>query len=426
MRYTIALFTLFISQILLAQDNVELVRNPNIRGIKLFKKADQLAYPIIPLNSQNELELHFDDVNNTPKNYFYTYQLCNADWSPANLSQFDYIKGFSQVRISTFRPSSIAFTRYTHYTTTLPAANCMPSRSGNYLLKVFADGDTTKLLFTKRLLVVNTQVSVATQVLQPFDQKKFRTHQKIVTTINMQPLDIFNPQQQLKVVVLQNNRWDNAQWADNPTFMRGKTYEYNDENKFVFEGGKEWRWLDLRSFRLQSDRVRRVDYNANSFDIWVTLDTARSPKRYLYYGDINGMYYVDVLESINPWWQSDYARVHFTFMPHEREAFVKQDIYVFGEMTGYNLNDSAKMIFNADKGVYERVMNLKMGYYNYAYVTVPTNHPEAKPSFDQTEGNNWETENKYTTLVYYRSFGGRADELVGVGTANTLANVPRN
>ena len=91
----------------------------NIRSVKLHVQGDQLAYPIIRLNGGDQLELHFDDLDADFKYYSYTFTLCNADWTPAMLSQFDYMRGFSNVRIGTYRNSSIALTRYTHYMATI-------------------------------------------------------------------------------------------------------------------------------------------------------------------------------------------------------------------------------------------------------------------------------------------------------------------
>ena len=42
--------------------------------------------------------------DNYVKTYYYTYQLCNADWKPVDLSTFDYIDGFSQNRLIQYRP----------------------------------------------------------------------------------------------------------------------------------------------------------------------------------------------------------------------------------------------------------------------------------------------------------------------------------
>ena len=77
---------------------------------------------------------------------------------------YDYIRGFQTTRITTYRYSSMAFTRYTHYQATIPDRSCVPTRSGNYLLKVFLNNDTSALLFTKRFLVVDNRVAVAAQV----------------------------------------------------------------------------------------------------------------------------------------------------------------------------------------------------------------------------------------------------------------------
>src|SRR4051812_9702729 len=94
--------------------------NGNIRSIKLFGRGDQTAFPAIPLGLTETMELHFDDLDNRVKNYYYTFELCNADWTPSILHPFEYIKGFQNMKISTYRNSSIAFTRYIHYQATVP------------------------------------------------------------------------------------------------------------------------------------------------------------------------------------------------------------------------------------------------------------------------------------------------------------------
>lgn len=377
--------------------------------------------PVAALNSVESLELHFDDFQTTSKSYYYTYLLCDANWQPANLSQMDYIKGFSQNRITQYRFSSIAFTRYVHYQVNLPQTNCMPSRPGNYMLKVFENGDTSRLVFSRRMMIADDKVTIAAQVLQPFAQGNFRTHQKVVTKVNFGSLDIFNPAQQVKVVVVQNYRWDNAQSAGNPTFIRGKEYEYSSEENFVFEGGKEFRWLDLRSFRLQSDRVRRIDYLDKSYDVYPVPDSVRS-MRYVYYKDLNGQYTIETLEDINPWWQGDYARVHFTFLPNSHQDFERRQLFLVGEMNDWDSSPAAAMQWNPDKQAFEKDMLLKNGYYSYAFATKEGNMPL---SYQFTEGNVWDAENQYSILVYYRPFGSRSDELVGyteVSSLNLLNN----
>lgn len=394
----------------------------NIKTVKLYVAGNPLAYPIWQLNSRNRLELHFDDLDPVVRNYSYTFQLCNADWTPAVISQFDYIKGFLQQRITNYRNSSLAYTKYIHYQVMLPEANCMPSRSGNYLLKVFADGDTSKLLFTRRFLVTENLVPIAAQVQQPFNGQYFRSHQKIQFTVNTKSLNLVNAMQQVNVCMLQNNRWDNYKRSIKPTFIRPGSLEFNTEEDAIFPAGREWRWLDLRSFRLQSDRVGRADYSNNKTLIDVIPDVDRSSQRFVFYRDNNGMFYNDVTESINPLWQADYATVNFYYIPNDKAPIPGKDIYLFGELTNYGDMKQAKMEFNDRLGAYATSLFLKQGYYDYSYVSVDPKFPDWSPSFAQTEGDYWETENSYTILVYYRALGDRADRLVGLSHINSLAN----
>ncbi|TAD84862.1 MAG: DUF5103 domain-containing protein [Bacteroidetes bacterium] len=395
------------------------VRNPNIKSIKLFKSGNQISLAAIPLGTPDAIELHFDDLQTISKAYSYTYELRNADWSACPLSPMDYIKGFTQSRITQYRPSSVAFTRYTHYQINLPQQNSMPSRSGNYLLKVFENGDTSRLLFSRKLLIYQERVKIAGQVLQPFSPNLFRTHQKIVTNVNLANLDVFNPQQQIKLVVLQNYNWQTAQSATTPTFIRGKVYEYSNEENLVFEGGKEWRWLDLRSFRLQSDRVRSIDYKANNYDVYPVPDSIRSSMRYLFFRDLNGQYVVSTDENINPWWQTDYGNVHFTFLPGNPQVFAQKDIYLAGELTNYQFNEKNRMQWNPEINAYSLTLRLKNGYYNYAYFVKGSQQPLSALTQQPTEGNTWDAENQYLILFYFRAFGGRSDELLGLTEINS-------
>lgn len=397
------------------------VYSDRIKTVQLHPYGNQIGYPIIRLNSNEQLELHFDDLDANVKNYSYTFQLCNSDWTPVMLSHFDFIRGFSQVRLSTYRISSIAFTKYTHYQALIPDKNCVPSRSGNYVLKVFLNGDTSKLILTKRMMVVQELSSVKAEVQQPYNGLLFRTHQKIQFRVNLnEQLNVVNAIQQVKVVIMQNNRWDNAVTDIRPTFFSRNVLEYNTENDCVFPAGKEWRWVDLRSFRLQSERIANARYSNTATEIFVKAESDRKEQRFNFYRDANGMYNIEPSENVNPYWQADYATVNFTFVPPGSAPYSGKDVYVFGQLTNYNLSDAAKMNFNSTKGVYESSLFLKQGYYDYGYVTVDRNAKKRIAMFDQTEGNLWETENNYTIFVYYRPLAGRADELIGIASVNSL------
>lgn len=393
----------------------------NIATPQLFQYGNQLQLPVYTLNSGDKFQLEFDDLEGNFKSYYYTYQLCDYNWKPVNLSPFDYIKGFTQNRITTYRYSSIALTRYTHYQAILPEQNSLPIRSGNYIVKIFLDGDTSKLAFTKRLLVVENKASVAASVVQLLSTQNFTTYQKVRFTVTTSDINAFSAAQQIKVVVLQNNRWDNAQKDIIPTFVRGNVLDYSNENLAQFPGGKEWRWLDLRSFRLQSDRIDHADYGKTYTNMYVVPDVDRSAQRYVYYPDYNGSFNIVTYESINPFWQGDYATVKFSFAAAGGKPINGKNIYVAGQFTAFEPSDKYKMRFNESTGLYEASVFMKQGYYAYTYLL------EDENGIDKTnilEGNYWETENNYTVLVYYKSFTDRTDQLIGVGEINSRRDRP--
>lgn len=400
----------------------DVVYQPNIKTIKFTKFGDPVSYPILTLNSTDLLELHFDDLDGGVKNYFYTIVLCNADWRPAQMSYFDYAKGYTQVRISTYRNSAIALNKYTHYQVNFPDRALMPTKSGNYMLKVFLNGDTSKLAFTKRFLVVDPRLSMSAQIMQPSNQQLFLTHHRLQLQLDTKNFDVRYPQQQVKVKVLQNLRWDNSLLLNTPTFIRQDQLQYSNENEMTIPAGKEYRWLNVRSFRLLGDRVQRQENTDKGFELFVKEDVARLPKQYFYYRDINGLFINETIENINPYWNADYAKIHFRFKPPNGLVYANADLVIMGELTNYGKDPAAVMQFNSEIGVYEATLFLKQGYYDYQYSL--KKYTAGQEVFDETftEQNAWETENQYLILVYYRPLGGRYDELVAVRQISSQFN----
>lgn len=417
-KYFLLLFLIFAGYASFAQ-LPDKVYKDNVKCVRFHMYGDQESLPIYNINSADQLELNFDDMDANVKNYYYTYQLCDYNWKPVDLSPFMYIKGFTQQRISTNRYSSIALTKYIHYQAMLPDRNTTITMSGNYLLKVFLDGDTSKLVFTRRLLVLEQKATIAAKVVQPLTPQWFRTHQKLQFTANVNGINTFSAAQQVKVVILQNNRWDNALRDVPPTYVRGTSLEYNTENTCIFPGGKEWRWLDLRSLRLQSDRVDHADYKTASTDVYLKTDGDRTNDRYVYYRDLNGMFMLMTYETVNPYWQGDFATVHFNLAGPGGQPYANKDVYIAGQLTDYEKTDKTKMVFNTEKGVYECSLFLKQGYYNYTYLLVDKTNPATVTNL---EGDFWETENSYTILMYYKAFNDRADRLISVSQINSRAN----
>jgi hypothetical protein len=326
------------------------------------------------------------------------------------------------VRISTYRNSAIALTKYTHYKANFPDRNLQPTKSGNYLLKVFLNGDTSRLAFTKRFLVVDQKLSMTAQVIQPSNQQFFLTHHRLQFQLDTKNFDVRYPQQQIKIRVVQNLRWDNSLLLNTPTFVRQDQLQYSNENEMIIPAGKEYRWLNLRSFRLLGDRVQRQVNTDKRFELFVKEDVPRLPRQYFFYRDLNGLYVNETIENLNPFWNADYAKVHFRFKPPGGLTYPNAELVIMGELTNYGKDPDAKMVFNEEQRVYETTLFLKQGYYDYQYVL--SQYADNRVVYDATpiEQNAWETENQYLILVYYRPLGGRYDELVAIRQINSQFN----
>ncbi|MEI8111663.1 MAG: DUF5103 domain-containing protein [Chitinophagia bacterium] len=395
-----------------AQQQPDKIYREGIQGVCFFAQGDQQSTPMMELGSGDQFELHFDELGKQPRNYYYSFQLCNADWTPADLNVFEYIRGFTQNRIMQYRFSSNTATSYIHYQVTLPEKSCVPIKSGNYLLKVYLDADTNKLAFTRRLLVVNNVVPILASATQPFDPLLQNTHQKIQVTIQVKGISMYM-QQLGNLLILQNNRWETAHKPSQPPIIRGDVVEFNSELDGVFSAGKEYRWADLRSIRFLSDRIDRIDLQLQPPEVYLKVDAERSRSRYAYYSDGNGRFYIATTDAANPWWQGEYMQVHFTFAPTSKQAYAGKDVFIWGDCTQMLSADQSKMEWNAEKGFYEKKLLLKQGYFTYQYVTKDIRNNLSFPELQFTEGNFFETENEYLILYYYRSFGARHDELLG-------------
>jgi Domain of unknown function (DUF5103) len=424
MRYGFAAVLFFlILPAIYGQRLPEQIYMKNVRTVKFHIFGDPLDYPVISLRGDDKLELHFDDMDGDVKYYYYTLELRNADWTPAQLGYMDYVKGFTQERIRTYRLSAAVITRYTHYQAILPDRNLMPVKSGNYVLKVFLNGDTSQLAFTRRLLVVDNRLGVAVQVLQPFSQQFLKSYHRLLVQVSTTGMDVRYPQQQVKLYILQNHRWDNSIRNLPPTFLKPDLLEFVNEQEMLFPATREWRWLNIRSFRLLGDMITNQQNTDHSFRLFVKEDKSRVGLPYFFFRDFNGMFVIETIERISPAWEAEYATVHFTFKPPDNMPFANSDLYIFGEITGYGKAPEAKMIFNQEEGKYETDLYLKQGFYDYMYAL--NNGKDQVFSTDKTEGNVWESEDSYQVLVYFRELGGRYDQLLSFTQTNSLLNRQR-
>ena len=403
------------------QSNPDSIYQNSIHTVLIHPVNKPLAIPVISLNELTPLEISFDDFKSDYQDYYYSVELRNADWTAVNLSAFDYLQGFNQNKINKFSVSSIATQRYYHYEFNFPNAQARPTQSGNYILKVFKNGNANELVFTRRFFVTEDQVSMAATVQEPFDAQISKTHQKIQFVLDVKKIPFFQTDQ-IKATIIQNYRYNDALTLAAPNFIRGNLLEYNSEDQFIFPAGKEARWLDIQNLRLRSDRVTDINSKEKTTIITVKPDLSRASTAYYTFNDLNGGFMISNTESLQSENQNDYATVNFTYFPKDKIPFIGMKLYLAGALTNNILNKEAEMIFDPALGYYKKSLLLKQGYYSYNYVLREQNSFNPLNDFTETEGNHWETENNYSIMVYYRPPGARHDHIIGFGAVNSRQN----
>jgi Type 9 secretion system plug protein 1st domain len=391
----------------------------NIHSVRFQLDGVLLSYPIIDLNSSAQLLLSFDDFNENFTTYFYTLTLCNADWKPAELDELDYLDGYNREIITDYEFSFNTLKNYTHYELKLPNDDIRWLVSGNYLLNVYEEKDEEEVLvITRRFMVVEPILKTTPQMVFPSIVSKFKTHQEIDFTVNHKGVEIDNPRKEISAVVLQNGRWDNAISDLKPVYIKGFDLIFDFQDKVVFPAGKEFRYLDIRTFRYVNEKIVNIYRSGEYYDVMLFKEGPRIYRNFQTYNDINGDFLIDHLEERNPDLEGEYASVFFSL--GVSQEYFDSDIYIFGKITDWQLKEEFKMAYNPTVSAYVGRALLKQGFYNYYYVEVPAESTTF--SHETIEGNWHETENKYTVLVYYRPFGARHDRLVSAFTISSSDN----
>ena len=192
-----------------------------IKTVQLYITGNEFSNPIIDFNDQENsvLDVSFDDINGGFKYYTYSFILCNYDWTPSRMFENQYIDGFTEGNFQTYRNSFNTRQKYTSYSMRFPNAGTKFSKAGNYILFVYEDGNKEKPVFTKRFSVVNHKVNINAMVVRssvPNDIFKF---QAINVTVDLNNVRAVNPLQDIKLVIQQNYRWDNALYGIKPVFI---------------------------------------------------------------------------------------------------------------------------------------------------------------------------------------------------------------
>ncbi|MCG1036188.1 DUF5103 domain-containing protein [Polaribacter sargassicola] len=378
----------------------------NIKSIQLRPLQEDSFSSIVPLGTI--LELSFDDLDADSKDYQYKIEHMTHNWESSRLASSQYIDGFNQNTIIDVTNSFNTLQNYKHYSVQIPNTNTVITKSGNYLLSVLNSYD--EVIFTKRFVLYENLVTTGVLVERSRNTKTLNTQQTVQFSINHPNLKINNPNQEINVVILKNNNWNEKITNIQPTFFKQNQLLYTYTNKTNFWGGNEYTFFDTKLISNKSLNIAKI-IKKDIYHHYIYPFTYNPFKGYVYNPDINGQFVIRTIEADDSATEADYASMHFSLITET--PFANKKVYIYGAFNDFNLTDENEMQYDENTRTYTGNLLLKQGFYNYTYVTLDSNK---KIDANEINGSFYQTENEYTVIVYYKPFGSFYERVVGIGT----------
>ena len=383
--------------------------NPdNVKSIS-FQKQNENKFSNLFIGTINEkFSLSFDILSGLEHDLYYVIEHCDFNWEKSQLIKSEYIQGFDDVKIDNYSSSFNTYQIYTHYNISFPNSNTSFKKSGNYIIKIIDEyGDE---IFRRKFILYENLVTVQTEIKRSREIEFINEKQVVNFEINPINIQLNNPSKTVKVKVFKNNELNYSIDNIKPQYNMGRKLIYKYDKELSFWGGNEYLFFENKFVRNTSINIRGFDLE-DIYSNFLYEDFSRKNRKYTYNPDINGGFLFNVNNSSNAEFEADYVNIHF-YLQKPQAFDLENKIYVVGDFNNYQISDEYLMEYNSRYNLFELVLKLKQGFYNYKYIAV---NQEKKIIHGEISGNFDETENEYNVIVYYRNYGERFDRVVGVG-----------
>ena len=407
MKKTFAILLLLLPMTLSAENRIY---DPQVKSLQAVVNQDWLSPAVMRLCGNDHLHVSFDELSHDYHRYIYRLEHCEADWtSSEELFDTDWLEGFNDNVSEDYEQSINTTVAYTHYRLTIPNDKCRLKMSGNYRLHVIDEDQGEEVLMvefmiTEQAIVVSTAISTNTDIDTNL------CHQQVSFGLNYGSLSVTDPQEQLQTVVMQNSREDNWRWNVRPSAVSQNGLEWKHRKELIYDGGNEYRKFEVLDPSHPTMGIDRISWDGEYFQAFPFISEPRP--NYLYDEDADGSFYFRNSDNRENDITSDYVWVNYRLKsPYMTEGSVVID----GRWTT-EAPETYVMEYDEANKLYTASILQKLGYYSYQYLWV-TDDGMTHPLF--SEGNFYQTENRYQVLVYYKGVGERTWRLVAF-SQNTI------
>lgn len=372
---------------------------------------------VMTLGAADGVQIDFDILADDKTDLRYELIPCDALWRPSGLVDPEFLDGFNQADVNDWEFSSATLIHYVHYRIRVPDSQLSPTLPGNYLLRVYPQDDPDHTLLKARFGVTDNSAPATAEVTSRTDFDVNGAHQQLSVSVDTRHLGVIDPYSDIRLVVEQDSRTDNASTITHPLRLKGTTAIFEHAPELTFPAGKEYRRFEIIAETLPGMGVEDITFVDPFYHQTLYADLPRAGEPYGYDLSRQGRSLIRRQGSADPDTEADYQLVHFTLLS---PRLPDKDVYIEGELTDRRLSTDALMGFDEKSGAYHATLLLKQGAHSYQYIAVPKDQQLRKSSHTETiEGDDYRTAHTYTISVYYRRPGERFDRLGSVITLTT-------
>ena len=372
----------------------------NVRTLTLTVNDDPLLPPYMPFGGRHHIDIEWDEMSHDYKRYRYHIDHCDWDWKPTEgLFESDWLEGLNDQLIEDYEKSFNTTQIYTHYRLRVPSKEIKLRLSGNYRVLVYEEDEEDEPVLEAHFSLFENTAGIVAQLSSNTDVDFNDKHQQMTLSVGFGTLNVIDPQRELKVIVMQNRRWDTRIEDLVPNVRRANGIEFTHNRKLIFPGGSEFHRFEILDVHRTATGVDRMEWFEPYYH--ATLFAEKPANAYSFVEDQNGVYVLRSADDIDDATTAEYIVVHFFL---ECPRLQGGDVYVAGQWTGQTFNPDCRMEYDDINQAYHAAVLLKQGYYSYEFI-------QQDGLAARAMGNFFETENEYQVLVYYRGQGARYDRL---------------
>ena len=396
-------FFILHSSLFTLHSQVQQIFDQNVRTLTLTVNDDPTLPPYLPFGGRQHLVIEWDEMSHNYKRYVYHIDHCDWDWQPTDgIFESDFLEGLNDQLIEDYEKSFNTTQIYTHYRLRIPDKQLRLRLSGNYRVRIYeedADRDEDLPVLEARFCIFENAAGIVAQLSSNTDIDFNRSHQQMTLSVGFGTLQVYDPQRELKVIVMQNRRWDSRVENLVPNVRRANGIDYTHNRQLIFPGGSEYHRFEILDVHRTSTGVDRMEWFEPYYH--ATLFAEKPANAYSYIEDQNGVYVLRSSDDYDDATTAEYIVVHFFLQSPRLQG---GDVYVSGCWSGQTFNPDCRMEYDDINQEYHAAILLKQGYYSYEFV-------QQDGLTARTMGSFYETENEYQVLVYYRGQGARYDRL---------------